>query len=60
MSKSKGTVDFHRERALEILRLYEAGATPKELAAKYDQETDWIWKRIKFARSLREKMGEVA
>jgi len=51
----KHTWDLNRERALEALRLYEAGAKPKDLAVKLGLDSAQFWSRIQYARRLRQR-----
>jgi hypothetical protein len=50
----KFTFERSREQAEEILRLYESGATPKELCERYDLPAVInVWAKIKQARKWR-------
>lgn len=51
----KFTHDVNRERALEILGLYESGVTPKQLSERYGVDVTSIWQRIKLARRTRQR-----
>lgn len=51
----KFTHDVNRERALEILALYESGVTPKQLSERYGVDVTSIWQRIKLGRRTRQR-----
>jgi len=52
----KYTWENNRATAIETLVLYEAGATPKQIAVQLDISTDIVWHRIKHGRKWRAKL----
>jgi hypothetical protein len=51
----KYTNEMNRERALEILALYESGVKPKQLSDQFGMDVEAIWQRIKLARRTRQR-----
>lgn len=56
----KSTWILNRERAIEILQLYESGVAPKQLAEQFGMGVDSIWQRIKLGRRSRMKASGAA
>ena len=56
----KFTFETSRERAEEMLRLYEAGSSPKALAEQFCTNVDAIWQKIKQGRKWRARKASEA
>lgn len=56
----KFTSELSRARAIEVLRLYESGVKPRDLAQRYDMDANWVWERIKLARRVLAKQAKEA
>jgi uncharacterized protein (DUF433 family) len=56
----KFTFERSRAQAEEILRLYEAGSTPRQLCDQYDLEMTNVWAKIRQARKWRQRAEALA
>lgn len=56
----KFTNEINRDRSLEVLAMYEAGETVKQLADRLGRDESWVKDRIRFARRIRTRIAAEA
>jgi len=52
----KYTWENNRVQSVDVLLMYEAGKTPKEISQELGIGTDVVWQRIKHGRKWRSKL----